>query len=78
MRQDAEPEQHLGRLAMKQKWQPLETERKFIEIEEGLFERRLDELAELFYDALCELHKNRSVEPKLKTSCLEQELEKVG
>lgn len=49
---------------MKIKWQPLNTERKFIEIEQELFEQRLEELAELFYDAFCELHRNRSVEPK--------------
>ncbi|MCM2351839.1 MAG: hypothetical protein ACLGG0_05640 [Bacteriovoracia bacterium] len=60
------------------KWNPIKTERKVVEIDEKLFERRLDELAELFYDAFCELHKNRSVEPKLKSSCAEQELEKVG
>ena len=60
------------------KWNPDKVERKLIEIDEELFERRLDELAELFYDAFCELHKNRSVEPKLKFSCAEQELEKVG
>lgn len=60
------------------KWNPNKTERKIVEIDEELFERRLDELAELFYDSFCELHKIRSVEPKLKTSCDEQELEKVG
>ena len=60
------------------KWNPVKTERKIVEINEELYERRLDELAELFYDAFCELHKNRSVEPKLKSSCDEQEMKKVG
>ncbi len=63
---------------MRKTWNPVKTERKIEEINEELYERRLDELAELFYDAFCELHKNRSVEPKLKSSCAEQELEKVG
>lgn len=63
---------------MKKKWNPEFIGRKNVEIDEELFERRLDELAELFYDAFCELHKIRSVEPKLKTSCDEQELTKVG
>lgn len=63
---------------MGKSWNPEKTERNIVEINEELCERRLDELAELFYDAFCELHKNRSVEPKLKTSCDEQELEKVG
>ena len=63
---------------MKKKWNPEFIGRKIVEMDEELFERRLDELAEVFYDAICELHKNRSVEPKLKTSCIEQELEKVG
>lgn len=63
---------------MGKRWNPIKTERKIVEIDEELFERLLDELAELFYDAFCELHKNRSVEPKLKSSCDEQEMEKVG
>lgn len=63
---------------MKKKWNPEFIGRKIVEVDEELFERRLDEMGELFYDAFCELHKNRSVEPKLKTSCDEQELEKVG
>lgn len=60
------------------KWNPNKTEKKIIEIDEEIFEQRLEELAELFYDAFCELHKNRSVEPKLKNSCDEQELRKAG
>jgi hypothetical protein len=63
---------------MKKKWNPEFIGRKIVEVDEELFERRLDEVAEVFYDAFCELHKKRSVEPKLKTSCYEQELEKVG
>jgi hypothetical protein len=63
---------------MKKKWNPEFIGRKIVEVDEELFERRLDEVAEVFYDAFCELHKNRSVEPKLKTSCDEQKLEKVG
>ena len=71
------PEREEGN-QMKKKWNPEFIGRKIVEVDEELFERRIDELGELFYDAFCELHKNRSVEPKLKTSCDEQELEKVG
>ena len=49
-----------------------------MEINDDEFRQRLEEVAKIFYDAFCELHKNRSVEPKLKSSCHEQELEKVG
>jgi hypothetical protein len=63
---------------MKRKWNPEFIGRKIVEVDEELFERRLEEVAEVFYDAICELHRNRSVEPKLKNSCDQQELEKVG
>lgn len=63
---------------MQKRWNPEITTRKIIEIEDGVYRERLEELAELIYDAFCELHKIRSVEPKFKTSCAEQELEKVG
>jgi hypothetical protein len=60
------------------KWNPDITEKKIIEIDSKIFEQRLEELAELFYDAFCELHKTRSVEPKLISSCYEQDQRKAG
>ena len=63
---------------MNPKWNPVKTEIKAIEIDQEIYKRRIEELAELFYDAFCELHQNRSVEPKLKNSCDEQELRKAG
>jgi hypothetical protein len=60
---------------MKQKWKPLGTEKLMIEIDQEIYERRLVELAELFYDAFCELHLNPSVEPanNLDSSILEDQ-----
>lgn len=52
--------------------------RKIIEVDERIAKQKLEELAELFYDAFCELHKTVSVEPKLKKSCHEQEIKKAG
>ena len=63
---------------MKRKWQPITIEKKFIEIDQEIYKRRIDELAELFYDAFCELHKNRSVEPELTRFCDEQGQRKAG
>ena len=60
------------------KWNPIKTERKMLEIDPESFKQRLEELAELFYDAFCELHKNRSVEPKLVEFCDEQIQRKAG
>lgn len=60
------------------KWNPIKTEKKIIEINEELYKRRIEELAELFYDAFCELHKNRSVEPELIEFCDEQDQRKAG
>ena len=63
---------------MNPKWNPVKTERLIKESDSEIYKQKLEELAELFYDAFCELHKNRSVEPKLKNSCDEQELRKAG
>ncbi len=63
---------------MKQKWNPVKTEKKIIEIDQELYKRRIEELAELFYDAFCELHKTRSVEPELIEFCDEQDQRKAG
>lgn len=63
---------------MKRKWNPIMVKRKIIELDERIAKQKLEELAELFYDAFCELHKTESVEPKLKKSCHEQEIKKAG
>lgn len=67
---------------MAQRWKPEGTKRLIVEIDEKIFEQRLVELAELFYDVVCELHLNRSVEPANSyVSCLfdnEQEFKKAG
>ncbi len=63
---------------MNPKWNPVKTERLIKEIDSEIYKQKLEELAELIYDAFCELHKNRSVESKLKNSCDEQELRKAG
>lgn len=64
---------------MVKKWNPEKIERIIIEIDQEIYEIRLAELAELFYDAFCELHLNRSVEPaNINISCDEQEFKKAG
>lgn len=64
---------------MKQKWKPLGTEKLIITIDEEIFNQRLVELAEVFYNVFCELHLNRSVEPANKVDiCDEQDQRKAG
>lgn len=67
---------------MSKKWKPIGTKNLIVEVEEKIFEQRLVELAELFYDAFCELHLYRSVEPANNNfSCFsndEQDFKKVG
>lgn len=61
------------------KWQVTAIERKFVEVSDAVMRHRLEEVAEVFYDAFCELHKNRSVEPELLTkSSDEQDPRKAG
>lgn len=55
------------------KWQVTTIERKFVEVSELDMRQRLEEVAEVFYDAFCELHKIRSVEPELTKSGDEQD-----
>lgn len=58
------------------------TKNLIIEVEDKIFEQRLVEVAELFYDAFCELHLFRSVEPannnNFRSSDDEQEFKKAG
>lgn len=63
---------------MRTKWNPDLIKRNVIEIEERAFMQRLEELADVFYDAFCELHKTRSVEPELTDSCDKQDQKKAG
>lgn len=67
---------------MAQKWKPIGTKKLIIEVDDKIYEQRLAEIAELFYDAFCELHLNRSVEPaNNNTFCFsdeEQEFKKAG
>ena len=63
---------------MKKKWEPIWVKKKYIEIDDRVAKQKLEELAELFYDAFYELHKTVSVEPKLKKSGNGQDLKKVG
>jgi hypothetical protein len=64
------------------KWKPIGTKNLIIEVDDKILEQRLAELAELFYDAFCELHLNRSVEPaNINNFCFskdEQEFKKAG
>lgn len=60
------------------KWQVTTVERKFAEVSEAVMRQRLEEVAEVFYDAFCELHKTRSVEPELTKSGDEQDQKKAG
>ena len=69
--------EELGML-MQRKWEVTTAKKKSVEIDEKIFEQRLEELADIFYDAFCELHKNCSVEPKQSNSCDERELRKAG
>ena len=63
---------------MKRKWESITVERKIVEVSEAIFKQRLEEIAEVFYDAICELHKNRSVEPELTKSGEELDQRKAG
>jgi len=60
------------------KWQGTTVERRFVEVSEAVMRQRLEEVAEVFYDAFCELHKNRSVEPEQTKSGDEQDKRKAG
>ena len=63
---------------MKRKWESITVEKKIVEVSEAIFKQRLEEVAEVFYDAFCELHKIRSVEPELTMSGDEQDKRKAG
>ena len=67
---------------MAKKWKPIGTKDLIVEVDDKIYEQRLAEIAELFYDAFCELHLFRSVEPaNINTSCFsndEQEFKKAG
>ncbi len=63
---------------MKRKWESITVERKIVEVSEANFKQRLEEVAEVFYDAFCELYKIRSVEPELTDSCDVQDKRKAG
>ena len=55
------------------------TKNLIVEVESKIFEQRLVELAEVFYDSFCEFHFYRSVEPANNNiSCDEQEFKKAG
>jgi len=49
-----------------------------VEVSEAIFKQRLEEVAEVFYDAFCELHKIRSVEPEKPKSGDELDQRKAG
>jgi hypothetical protein len=63
---------------MKRKWESITVERKIVEVSEAIFKQRLEEVAEVFYDAFCELHRIRSVEPEKPKSGDELDQRKAG
>jgi hypothetical protein len=63
---------------MRKQWSPEIITKRLIEIEDEVYKQRLEEMAEIFYDAFCELHKTCSIEPELTDLCGKQSLRKAG
>jgi len=50
---------------MQKRWNPEIITVKVIEVDDEVYKQKIEELADILYDGLCELHKSVSVEPEL-------------